>query len=396
MREPKNWMKGLTPNVIKLGWVSCLADISSEMLYPIMPIFLTTVLGAPVSALGLIEGIAEAIASLLKTASGRWSDRLGKRIPFVFSGYFLSAAARPIIAAASGWGTVLFARSMDRTGKGLRSSPRDALLADSVPKEYFGKAFGFHRGMDTLGAVLGPIAALGFIALFHENLRWVFIVAFVPGVLGALLVLKVKEDEKTVAKAAAPRPNLSFRALPASFKRYLGIWTLFSLVNSSDMFLLLKAKQFGFTTTLTVLLYVFYNIVYAVASPVLGSLSDRIGRKPILTVGLLIFASVYAGFALATDRWQFWVLYGIYGLYIAATDGVGKALAVDLVSSEVRGAAIGLLGTMTGLAALVASTIAGLLWTHFGSGATFAYGAVGAVVSAFALIAFIPRVTSRN
>ncbi len=375
----------LPPNVIRLGWVSLLADISSEMLYPVIPIFLTTVIGAPVSVLGLIEGIAESIASLLKTYSGRLSDQKGRRKPFILAGYSLSAFAKPLIGLASGWWLVLFARSLDRIGKGLRTSPRDALLADSVRPELRGMAFGWHRGMDTLGAILGPLISLGLISIFTGHLRWIFFIAWLPGFLGALLVLRLQE---TLRKPPQPSPDfespksLPHAALPPRFRRYLFAWGLFSITNSSDLFILLRAHQLGFSTSKTILLYTFYNITYAIASPLLGQLSDRIGRKAVLVSGLLIFALVYSGLAIVTQSWQLWPLFGIYGLYIAATDGVGKAYAVDLVAPEFRGTAIGLLGTTTGLATLVASSVAGLLWTYSGSPSTFFYGAAGAALSA--------------
>jgi MFS family permease len=376
-------LKGLTANVLRLGWVSLFADISSEMLYPIVPVFLTSVLGAPVSTLGVIEGVAEAIASLLKSTAGAMSDASGKRKPYVFSGYVVSAVARPIIGLATGWGLVLFSRSLDRLGKALRSAPRDALLADSVSAEYRGKAFCWHRGMDTVGAIVGPLLALWLISALHDNLRVVFVVAFIPGMVGALFVLLVKEKTSAPKPRAASSERLTvrFSTLSANFKAYLYAWGIFSAGNSSDMFLLLRAHELGFSNTMTVLLYVFYNIVYAVASPWLGQLSDRVGRKHVLISGLAVFALVYAGFAFATAHWQIWVLYGTYGLYIAATDGVGKALAVDLVEPEVRAGAIGLLGTVTGIATLIASSVAGLLWTTFGSQATFAYGAVAAALA---------------
>ncbi len=387
-------LKGLTPNVIKLGWVSLLADISSEMLYPVIPIFMSTVLGAPVSSLGFIEGSAEALAGLLKTAAGRFADATGQRKSLVAGGYALSALAKPLIALASGWSLVLGARCLDRVGKGLRTSPRDALLADSVAPAYHGKAFGWHRGMDTIGAVLGPLLALLLLTLYKDHLRWIFVIAFIPGVLGALLVFSVTDPRSEVPQPRVPVPAVPFRQLSREFHKYLVAWGVFSITNSSDMFLILRAHESGLTTATVILIYSAYNLVYALASPVLGTWSDHFGRRTVLVAGLVIFALVYSGFAVATHPWQIAGLFLCYGLYTAATDGVGKALALDLVPTTVRASALGYLGTVTGLATLVASTAAGFLWSHFGSPATFAYGASGALVAAILFVQWRPP-TSR-
>ncbi len=378
-------LRGLNANVLRLGLVSFFADVASEMLYPLMPLFLTTVLGAPAAAMGLIEGCAEATASLLKTVSGRWSDRARRRRPFAFAGYAISALAKPLIGLATGWWLVLLARVADRLGKGLRGSARDALLADSVPAAERGRAFGWHRAMDTGGAVIGPLLALGLVAALHGNLRVVFLLAVGPGLLGAMLMLTVHEQTHS-AKPAAALPSLRFGALPPPFRAYLVAWGVFALANSSDLFLILRAKELGCTATGTIWLYVLYNVVYAAASPGLGALSDRLGRRQVLSGGLLVFAAVYLGFAVAGARWQLAVLFACYGLYTAATDGVGKALAVDLVPASIRASAVGLLGTVTGLATLLASSLAGVLWTVWGPAAAFVYGAFGALVAAALLV----------
>jgi len=349
------------------------------MLYPLTPIFLTVVLGAPVAAVGFIEGVAESAASLLKAVSGRLSDKSGRRRPYVVFGYTISAISKPVIAVATGWPLVLLARVGDRFGKGVRTSPRDALLADSTSAESRGRAFGLHRGMDTMGAVVGPLLALLLISLTHSNLRLIFLIAFIPGIIGAALTMILREHRHAVKTEV---PSIRYGALPSAFRAYLIAWGVFAIANSSDVFLILKAKQMGFTTTLVILLYVAYNIVYALASPGLGHLSDRLGRKGVMVGGLIVFALVYLGFAQAARHWEMWVLFGIYGLYIAATDGVGKALAVDLVPSGIRGSAIGLLGTVSGVATLIASSVAGMLWSTVGSWAAFAYGSVGALAGA--------------
>jgi len=390
--------RGLTPNVIRLGWVSFFADISSEMLYPLIPLFLTIPvalggLGAPVAVVGIIEGVAEATASLLRTVSGRLSDLSGRRKPYVFFGYLISAAAKPLIAVASivlGWPLVLIARVADRFGKGLRSSPRDALLADSVSQAFRGRAFGWHRAMDTAGAVLGPLAALVFVLQFHGAVpREIFYYAFIPGVLGALLVLLARERRRPPQVKEAPK--IAFGALPSAFRGYLIAWGAFALANSSDVFLILRTNQLlGLkdpidALPITIGLYILYNIIYAAASPYLGHLSDVLGRKRVLIGGLLVFALVYLGFAFATSLWHLVALFAVYGLYIAATDGVGKALAVDLVPDNIRASALGLLGTVNGVAILAASSIAGILWTAVGPWAAFAYGALGALLGSLLL-----------
>ena len=386
---------GLNGEVVRLGFVSFFADISSEMMYPLIPLFLASVLNLanPAAVLGIIEGCAEATASLLRTVSGRLSDLTGRRRPYVFAGYVLSALGKPLIGFATIWPTMLGARVLDRLGKGLRTSPRDALLGDVVAPEYRGKAFGLHRGMDTAGAVLGPLIALALITLAPQTpdtLRLAFKLAFIPGIIGALIVLTVRE-RRAAPKAPGAAPKLGFSALPAGFRTYLIAWGAFAVANSSDTFLLLRATKVSQAahvanaSALVILFYVAYNIIYAVASPWLGHLSDQLNRKVILMGGLLVFAVVYLGFAFITRDWLFWPLFAVYGLYIAATDGVGKALAVDLVPKEIRASAIGLLGTVSGLALLAANLIAGALWTALGPWAAFSYGALGACVGAVLL-----------
>lgn len=388
------WRRALSPNVLRLGFVSFFADVSSEMLYPLMPIFLTSVLGAPASIVGVIEGAAEATASILKTVSGRIADRTGRRIELVFGGYTLSALAKLLIAISHTWPLVLVARLLDRTGKGFRSAPRDAILADSTDPAVCGAAFGWHRTMDTLGAVVGPLLALVLLSTAGGDLRKVIGLAVVPGLIGALLVLSVSDPARRkrypaivesavdTRSAAEKREPLRWSSIPPRFRLYLVAWLPFVLVNSSDVFLILRAKQLGFTTTAVVLVYTLYNLVYALASLPLGHLSDKLGRLSVLVGGMLVFAAVYVGFAFATETWHVIVLFAAYGIYIAATDGVGKAFAVDLVPRELRATSIGLLGTVTGIMTLVASALAGLLWDTVGPWAPFAVGAVGALVSA--------------
>lgn len=379
--------EALNTTVKKLGAVSFFADVASEMLYPITPIFLTSVLGASMSSLGLIEGIAEAIASLLKTYSGSLSDRLSKRKPFVVLGYFLGCISKPIIGASTAWTQVLFARGLDRTGKGLRSAPRDALIADSVLPKNRGAAFGWHRAMDTLGAAVGPLLTVMLISTEIANLRSLYFYALLPGIFSVLIALTVKETSQHVPILSQNNHHTwVFADFNNSFKKYLIAWTLFSLANSSDVFLLMKAKNSGFSTTATVILYCVYNLTYAISSPYLGKLSDQIPRKHLMVFGLMIFMFVYIGFGFASENWHYWILFLLYGFYMGATDGVGKALAIDYSPKQLKATALGLLGTTTGVATIIASTVAGFIWDHLGPSFTFFYGSAGAAIALILLI----------
>ena len=369
--------------ILRLGIISFFGDISSEMLYPITPIFLTTVLGASMTSLGLIEGCAEAVASILKIYAGSWSDRIGKRKIFVVVGYLFAALAKPMTGLARVWPHILFARSFDRVGKGLRTAPRDAMLSESVTSEERGHAFGIHRAMDTAGAAIGPLIAIAFLTFYTGSLRTIYFLAFIPGLLSVVLATSIREKPPTT-KIPVMTP-WSWRTLPKPFRNYLIGWTLFSLTNSSDVFLLMRVRQSGASVTLMILLYCFYNLFYALLSPYFGKWSDRIPRKKVLSVGLVVFALVYLGFSMATEVWQFWLLFALYGVYMAATEGVGKALAVDLFDPKLKATAVGIIGMTTGIATVIASTFAGILWDHFGSTSAFIYGAGGALAAILVL-----------
>lgn len=381
-------LRGLSRNVLLLGVVSFFADVSSEMVYPIIPLFLTGTLGAPVFAVGVIEGIAESTASLLKLVSGWYSDRIRKRVPFTAGGYGLAALAKPALAVAFAWPMVLGARFIDRTGKGLRTAPRDALLAASTDAATRGRAFGLHRSMDTAGAIAGPLLALGLLAwLGHERYRPIFVIAFVPGMIAALLVLLVREAPHAEARGGGPPPRMfSLAGYDRRFVYFLGVTLIFAVGNSSDAFLLLRAENLGLGATAVVLAYVLYNISYASLSLPAGIRSDAIGRRQVLIAGFAVFAAVYTGFALARDAWAAWPLFAVYGAYIAFTDGVGKAYISDLVPDERRATALGLYGATTGVALLCSSIIGGALWDLAGPGATFAFGASTGAAAALLLI----------
>jgi len=379
--------QSLPGTVKKLGWVSFFADVSSEMLYPITPLFLTTVLGASTMSVGLIEGVAEAIASLLKTSSGFWADRIHRRKPFVVVGYLLAALAKPGIGLSQSWLQVLAARGLDRVGKGLRTAPRDALIVDAVSAENRGAAFGWHRGMDTMGAFVGPLFAAAILQWHWMSLRSIYNWALLPGLAAVAVTLTLKEKpqqpragkDKDTTTVASPVQAERTR----EFRKFLFAWVVFALCNSSDVFLLLRAqKTSGVSPAIVILLYCAYNLIYAVSAPYLGGLSDRWGRKRLLVTGLLVFALVYLGFAFAQSLPQFVVLFLIYGLYMGATDGVGKALVADVAPPNRKATWLGYQATATGLATVVASTAAGYLWDTVGPAAAFEYGAAGALLAA--------------
>jgi MFS family permease len=393
---PRDRIAGVNRNVFLLGVVSFLADTAGELIYPLIPIFITVTLGAPASVLGLIEGVAESAASLLRVVSGWLADRLGRSKPLVALGYGLAALAKPLLAIAPAWPFALVARALDRTGKGLRGAPRDALIAAWTPAHEQGRAFGFHRAFDTAGAVVGPLLALLGLWLTQGNLRLLFLFATIPATLAVLAVLPVHERPRVKAAGdgnAAPRaPLLSFSlaGYSGAFKRYLLVTLIFALGNSSDVFLLLRAKQLGFTTITVVLVYALYNVVYAGLALPAGIRSDRIGRRMVLLAGLIIFAAVYLGFALVTNAALVWVLFAVYGAYIAFTEGVGKALISDLVPQERRATAFGVYSALVGVMALLASVIAGLLWDRVGPAAPFLYGSVAALLAAALLWFLLP------
>lgn len=398
----------LSPEVVKLGWVSLFTDISSEMLYPVVPIFLTSVLGAPMAALGLIEGLAESAANILKIFSGWWSDRAGRRRPFVIGGYALSAFSKPLLAFAQflGWPFVLAMRICDRTGKGLRSSARDALIADYTPDRLRGRAFGLHRAMDSLGAVLGPLAALFFIARIDAAdkaaqllaYRQVFLWAFVPAIIGVVILLLVRERPFT---ARYDKPRFGWGSFNRDFKVFVLVNLVFSLGNSSDAFLIVRAKQLfagtGSAVVTVVLAYVLYNLTYSLSSYPAGRLADRFGPRRVFLAGLLLFAAVYAGFALNRSPLLVWALFAVYGCYTAFTDGVGKAYASRLVQAELRATGMGVYHMSTGIATFAASLAAGLLWNAGGGDGrwTFLYGAAMALAAAALLVLLVRRGRAR-
>lgn len=356
--------------VLALGLVSLLMDMASEMLYPVGPIYLSAVLGASMAWVGLIEGLAEAVSGLAKGFFGALSDRHGRRGPFVSIGYGLSALSKPLPALIASVGGVLGARILDRIGKGVRTAPRDALLASYTTPQTRGAIFGLHRAMDTVGAALGPLIALAYLALNPGDYHGLFLIAFIPAALAALLTMRIKDVRFAPTAGPGPRASLQFwRTAPRNY-RGMVLWLgLFAIVNSSDAFLILRARETGFSDTAAIGAYVAYNLIFALSAYPAGRLSDRFGRRRVLTAGLLLFSCAYALFALASAPAAIWIAFALYGGYAALTEGIAKAWIGDLVPNERRGLAIGLQIMVASLGALVASSWTGITWTVYGGAA---------------------------
>jgi len=395
----------LARNVKALSAVSFFTDVASEMIYPLLPLFLTTVLGASAAAIGVIEGIAETISSLLRLPAGWLSDRLGRRKPLILLGYGIAAVARPLIGLSQGVGQVLAIRASDRFGKGIRSSPRDALIADSVPERQRGYAFGVHRAADSFGAVIGPLIAWAVLGLAWVDLRELFLWAAVPGLISVLLVLFVVREVGGARHAEAPRSTdptgseanaaraAAATPLGAPFWRYLAVLFVFTLSTSTDAFLLLRASQLGVPTALIPILWAMLHVVKSSANAIGGGLSDRLGRRPLILGGWAIYAAVYLGFAFAIAQWQVWFLFLAYGLYFGMTEGTEKALVADLVPVGRRGTAYGWFHAALGIGALPASVVFGLVWGAAGAQAAFTMGAGIAMLAAllFSLVVRVPQ-----
>jgi len=413
---PAALRKPLPRTVWLLSWVSFFADVSGEMIYPLLPLFLVGVLGATRLQLGAIEGAAVLLVSVLSAYAGFRSDRSGRRVPWIRIGYGLPVLGKTIIALATGWPLVLSGRLLDRFGKGLRGSPRDALIAGAVDPDQRGRAFGLHRAFDTAGALLGVLLAallLWWLTGSPQDTggpesaaaaarapawayRTIFGIGAGLGLVSLVLTLVVREAQTTGAPAAKQSPEAApappgrisraaglARTLPRSYWSVLGVLVLFSLANSSDTFLLLRASDLGFSPWMVVLVYALYNFTYSALSYPAGILSDRLGRWRIISLGWLLYAGVYAGFALlpASHAWGFWPLMASYGVYMALTDGVGKALIADHAPKERRGAAMGIFYCITGFTTLAASLLMGVVWDRFGPTPAFLIGAGFAVLA---------------
>ena len=375
----------LPRTVIALGAVSLLTDASSEMIYPLLPVFLSSVLGAGPLAIGAIEGLAESVASLLKLASGWWSDRLPRRKALVVIGYGIASIVRPLVGLAQNVGQVLAIRLTDRAGKGIRGAPRDALIADAVDASQRGRAYGFHRAADHAGAVAGPVMAYALLTWGGLHLRTVFLLAAIPAAAAMItLVFGVKESARVVKPKGKTAP-LSRAGLDRRFWSYLAALLLFTLGNSTDALLILRATELGVSTALVPVLWAVLHVVKSTSSTPGGVLSDRLGRRPLIIAGWMVYGAVYLGFAAASATWHAWALFIVYGLYFGLTEGVEKALVADLVPAPVRGAAFGWYNLTIGLGALPASLIFGGLWQSFGAPTAFTVGAGLALVASVGL-----------
>lgn len=373
---------GLSRNVVSMGVVSFLNDLSSDMIYPFIPIFLTSVLGAGAGFIGIVEGIADATASVGKLFSGRISDRLRMRKPFVVFGYSLSAVTKPALALAMAPWHVLAVRFFDRVGKGVRDAPRDALISFSSSRGRIGRAFGFHRAADTAGATLGPLAAFLLLPILGNNLRSLFLLSFVASLCAVLaLVFMVREVKPKAENNNRPLPRFSLKGLGVPFLIFLAAATLFALARGSDAFLLLRAQGLGAALMLFPLLYGVSNVVFALLSTPAGMLSDKIGHRNTFMLGMLLFAGTYMAFSWVSTIALLWILFAAYGCYQALTDGVGRAIVADLVGEKERATAFGVYSACTGFALLPASIIFGFLWERFGPAAPFQYGAALTVLA---------------
>lgn len=367
-------MKIITRNIWILSIVSLFTDVASEMLYPVMPIYLKTI-GFSIILIGVLEGFAEATAGLSKGYFGNLSDNKGKRLPFVQIGYAVSAISKPMIALFTYPLWIFFSRTIDRLGKGLRTGARDALLSDEATPKTKGRVFGFHRSMDTLGAVIGPLCALIYLAYYPNDYKTLFFIAFFPGITAIAITFFIKEKQQEQSKTNKKTRLLDFvkywKESPATYRKLVGALLVFTLFNSSDVFLLLKIKEAGFNDSTVIGVYVFYNLIYALFSYPLGILADRIGMKKIFISGLILFALVYLGIAYAESKTLFIALFFLYGVYAAATEGIAKAWITNICKKENTATAIGTYTAFQSVATMLASSLAGVLWFTFNPSVTF-------------------------
>jgi MFS family permease len=383
----QRYFGGLSTNTFLLAFASLFADVSTEMLYPVLPVFLTQTLHASGSVLGLVEGVAQAAQNIVQGFSGWLSDRLQQRKSIALTGYLLAAVSKPLIGLSTAWQGVLGARFLDRLGAGMRSAPRDALIAASVDEAHRGKAFGLEGIGDNAGAFLGPLLAILLLGAWGLDVRWIFYLALIPGLLAVLMIVLVKERRAATAKS---KIDVSLRQFPKAYWTYLLITALFGIGNSSNSFLILQTNDMGASLTTTILIYAAFNLVAALVSYPAGLLSDRWGRRNILLASFLIFLAVYLGFAFTQSIAVIAVLFVLYGAYQGVFRSVGKALATDFVPGRLRASAIGWYSTTIGLLGLVASIVAGQLWDHVGHAAVFIYGAAFAAAGSLALIVLLP------
>ncbi len=376
--------------MVAIGLVSLFNDASSEIIYPLLPLFLATSLGASAAAIGTIEGLAESISSLLKLFAGNISDRLGKRKFLVVGGYALAALTRPLLAFAGNWHQVLAIRLGDRVGKGVRTAPRDAMIADSVGIEQRGLAFGFHRAMDHCGAVIGPLIGYLLVVLLGTNFPRIFLIASIPAFIAVVVAIFVMRESPVHTDKTRP-VKLSIRGFDTNFKRFLIVLALFTLSNSSDSFLILRAMDSGVAVAVIPLLWAAHHASKVVSSLYGGDLSDRLGRKRLIVSGWVLYAAVYAGFAFVDNAWSVWILFLIYGIYFGLVEGAEKALVADLVRPEQRGTAYGLYNLAFGITVFPASLLMGMIWDWKGPKTAFIVSAVMGASAAILLLLFVQQ-----
>ena len=383
------YFAGLSRNTFLLASASLFADISSEMLYPILPIFLTQTLKASGSVVGLVEGVAEATQNIVQGFSGALSDKLQRRKPIALVGYLLAAVAKPLMGVATAWQGVLGGRFLDRLGTGTRSAPRDALIASSANEASRGRAFGLEGVGDNAGAFLGPLLAVLLLIVWHLDIHLIFYLAVVPGLLAFLMVLLV--EERPVAVTAKAKIDVNPTRFPKAYWKYMLATALFGVGNSSNAFLILQTKDIGASLTTTILIYGAFNLVAALISYPAGFLSDRLGRRNILVLAFAIFLITYLGFALIKNVALIGLLFVLYGLYQGIFRSVGKTLASDYVPQQLRASGVGWYNTIVGLSGLMASLVAGWLWDQLGHAVVFFFGAAFAVVGGIALLVLVPE-----
>jgi MFS family permease len=386
--------RALPRNVLAISLVSLLNDASSEIIYPLLPIFLASTLGASARVIGVIEGLAESISSLLKLFAGYLSDRLGRRKSLVVSGYALASLVRPLLAFANSWPQVLAIRLTDRVGKGFRTAPRDAMIADAVVPDQRGIAFGFHRAMDHAGAVIGPLLGYALVALFVANrsapttseFTRIFLLAAIPAFAAVIVAILFMRESALPKKESLEIPRLSLAGFERNFKRFLLVLALFTLSNSSDSFLILRARDAGVSVVAIPLLWAAHHGSKVLSSLLGGDLSDRLGRKRLIVSGWILYSAVYGGFAFVDNKVSVWILFLIYGIYFGLTEGAEKALVADLVRPEQRGTAYGLYNLAFGITVFPASLLMGMIWDWRGPTAAFLVSALMGTMAALLLL----------
>lgn len=388
MDDSKSYF-GLKKNVFFAGVVSFLMDVSSEMIYPLMPLFLANVLGINKSMIGLIEGLAEATASMLKVFSGWFSDRIGQRKNLMIAGYTISTLSRPVLALAGVWQQVLAARFIDRLGKGIRTAPRDAIIAESTEHSHMARAFSFHRSMDTVGAVVGPAIAMLLLEMHSGNYQMVFWLSMAPGFMAVLTIIFFIRDKSASANVAVKRPRLTLRHFSWRMKFFVLITTIFALGNSSDAFLILRAEQVGIAPVVIPAVYLTFNLIYSISAIPAGIAADRFGKKPLILLGFILFSLLYFGFAVAGKPSSIWVLFGLYGVFMGLTEGIQKGFLATIIPPDFKATAFAVHSAAVGMATLPASLIGGLLWDRVAPSATFYFGSATAALSALLFLVLI-------